>query len=1615
MADSSVLLEVIVEGKNIKLVQRDVEELGNSINRTSSAQDRNTTSSRRNTSAMDEGTAAANRYSRGQKGVAGATSNTTKAFSKQRDLIGGGGFVAAYATIAANVFAITAAFDVLRRNAALRQLEEGLNQVGAAAGRNLPLVAERLQEITGYAIDSGQAMRSTALALSAGFSTKQLGDLAKVARGASIALGRDMGDALDRLVRGTAKIEPEILDELGIIVRLDDAVRDYAASIGTTANKLTTFQRSQAFLNATVEQGLKKFGDLNEVVEPNAYDQLAASFKDLGKAILDLTKYIDPVIRFFAANSFALGGALALIGAALLKSILPGLQSVASASAAFSATVARQAKMAATTVNTQWTTQINNVVAAANKMGTALNNSMRNALPALQQGNLTIKQLQRELRFVTQAETLRFNALKAQGLGATQTKINEYNATVALRQEIEKLIETESRRNVSGQTGQTRRGQSVSARATSRTLTQIGNATNPIQLLSATMRGLGVQIQNVGRQAGRAWGTLGAGQGILVGLRVAATAAGNAIKILGFAFLNAIPFIGQGLFIFSLIKPLLDSMFGQDKYTKAANSATEAFSNFALVAERLNKVLGDIKRTEIDKFFARLTVQAGNAKEVSEAVAAYKKSLVDEETKEEINDLGATIYRLQSQIEQYQSSSNPELFTESIEDSTRLLEAARAKLQKLTAESTDITPDNKGGAIQVINIAIERLRATGLAQQNADGKWVGALADNAEAYQNIITNIKNGTITTLQGVEDAAIAAGKGSEAAVSAQKAIEEGWSEISKAQTAATTKGETEYTQFASLISKQANEVREVWKKAGLSIAEGGKEVRESLSSSKEITNLRKNIKLVGDTVDQNFNSRLEEAISNFTDFGSVFDSPASILEAVGVILEENNGIINVSKEKAAELTAQAKAFGEVSKANVGIARIQAELQRQATDEQIKGVRATLENEKLMNGESAKAIKLRAELVALEAKRLDDADQIFMIEQASVNQAKRLLDISNKITAAKNAQRKAALDQLRLEMEIANAQTFGSTSLSADQEVTLAKKAAEDIQKIENEKYGLKIQGIMLEWQLLNAQMDLEKAKIDRLVKEGKLSAPEAEKLKGTISNVQSSGTGLAQAQIEAANAERELNIARAEGAVSIAEALRDEKLRTLEIEKQQTLIESLSRFKGTSALVGKMSDALFEDKKALLESQIAAANAASDTARAAELINELKKVEIQQEDALLERRLQNAAALGGQYQYYVQMTEQAKLLKEELDGMVASGAISQQDANMVTLLNSVENLKGSLRSTAQAFREIGPEGELMGGFLDSFVNMADTIQNAMNVIGDANASMGDKVMAFASGAMGVAQQLGSMYSATAKMKVQQIDNEIAAEKKRDGKSKESLAKIASLEKKKEAQQRKAFEMDKKMKIAQTVMATYQGAMSAYSAMAGIPVVGPVLGALAAAAVIAMGAQQIAAIKSSTFEGSSTPSAGGEMAKVSAGERRSTIDLATSKSASGELGYLRGESGTGGPENFTPAFMGSKYRAMGGSTGYVVGEQGPELFVPDRPGTVVPADDTRAITGQAPNVNFNINAIDARGVEQVLLEQRGNIIGMLRESANSYGNGFFEEVDLGLYTPSAMGAKRA
>lgn len=77
--------------------------------------------------------------------------------------------------------------------------------------------------------------------------------------------------------------------------------------------------------------------------------------------------------------------------------------------------------------------------------------------------------------------------------------------------------------------------------------------------------------------------------------------------------------------------------------------------------------------------------------------------------------------------------------------------------------------------------------------------------------------------------------------------------------------------------------------------------------------------------------------------------------------------------------------------------------------------------------------------------------------------------------------------------------------------------------------------------------------------------------------------------------------------------------------------------------------------------------------------------------------------------------------------------------------------------------------------------------------------------------------------------------------------------------------SENRKMFEVGKAGAIAEATVNTYKAATGAYSALSGIPVVGPALGIAAAAAAVAYGSQQVQSIQSQSFGGGSGPSAAG------------------------------------------------------------------------------------------------------------------------------------------------------
>ncbi|XAI98081.1 tail fiber protein [Escherichia phage YJin-2024a] len=289
-------------------VSRSVKAMGNDVAAaTEKVQDRLYDTNRAlggTTRGFNDTAGAAGRASRALGNTSGSARGATRNFAAMAKI--GGGLPMLYAGIASNLYVLQAAFEQLKIGDQLNRLEQFGVIVGAQTGTPVQSLARSLQEATGYAISFEEAMRQASTASAYGFDAEQLSKFGLVARRAAAVLGVDMTDALNRVIKGVSKQEIELLDELGITIRLNDAYADYvkqlnAANTGITynINSLTTFQRQQAYANAIITESTKQLGYLDEVLKLTPWELFAANANSaLRKVQQAAAKYLGPMMDY---------------------------------------------------------------------------------------------------------------------------------------------------------------------------------------------------------------------------------------------------------------------------------------------------------------------------------------------------------------------------------------------------------------------------------------------------------------------------------------------------------------------------------------------------------------------------------------------------------------------------------------------------------------------------------------------------------------------------------------------------------------------------------------------------------------------------------------------------------------------------------------------------------------------------------------------------------------------------------------------------------------------------------------------------------------------------------------------------------------------------------------------------------------------------------------------------------------------------------------------------------------------------------------------------------------------------------------------------------------------
>ena len=1409
--------------------------------------------------ATDKTTKARNRFSKGEKGVGQAGLSSAKSFSKmQQTMVGGGGLVGAYATLAANVFALTAAFGILQRAAAASQLAEGLAYTGAVAGRNLPYIADQLKKITGEAVSTADAMSVVALATSSGFSSSQIGKLGEVAKGASLALGRDMGDALNRLIRGSAKLEPELLDELGIMVRLDDAAQTYATQLGTTVENLTQYQKRQAFVNAVIKEGEAAFSGIANAVQPNAYDQLAAGLQDLLKDFVTLlNKGIAPLVRMFSKSPSALLGGVLLFASTIRSTLLPGLTQGAQRMAAFAQEAQKTAKASLSQITT--TGKLPAIYGSLTKK--------------IQEGTASAKDF-KDAQASLGASLQKHNSDLVHNKNLQDTTTQKYKDKVHTINEVK--VAQASLTNV-----ELSNAKALTAGSKAATINAAANLD-----LKGVINGVKGSMAAYRLELGLTSATSKAAGFSFANLKVSLMGLGLSFKALGTIILSALPMLAMIPMILGLGKEAWDKWFGDSDTVKEQKEIFESFEQINEAGMQLNKTLLDIELRKAptqgwDTFSAKLTTAAGVAAQVrdriNDAVGVQMKAKTLA-----LRDAFNNVTEAQKALKDSSKGAGSDMA--GVAEAANL-SLAIAKLKELKDAYNQLDPKT---LLQGLKEAEMIIIATG----NQDG----ALKHTQEQIRLMTILAAKGTATAEEIGKIMSLPSS--AETTVTLLESMNAGLNSFSEDLAKFSQKVETPFDKMSAGLDEA---VAALTQKVTVSTGMG-----YFTKTSKEAKKLREELEK-GETP----LSKFVKGFATKADGGDpvvTLNRMNDALKANIKIMQENPSKIKAEQAALKKLNDTRKVSGSITKSAHAM---EDEIIR-LKDEALKAELKNLETLNLTGKKTAEILEIDAKIAANAADKKLQARKNLEILQGEQGFKKLILAQDQKSVDIAKAKLSRTQDQARAAMIAANAadpRRNRSASLNAADELKLLEDSKKDRETIAVLEFNIAVQRTDMEYDLL--------------------------KMKAKLLKKQGEGDAEFQASITAYEAQ----------------------LETMGLAALENLGEGLIE------TLRKIND--LTKPKAAVRAEVLGA-----TGTSAYDVN---------------RNQQTAAGEGGDI----------------------TGALGGDKA---TLTDKLAVMKATIAPIEEALRKLGPDGELVAAVSSSSINIATSWTTAFDEIEGKVNTMSEKA-AIANAVANTIAQTAQIMQAASAARIAGIDKEIAAEKKRDGKSKESLAKIKSLEKKKEAMARKAFEQNKKMQMAQIVASTAAGVMGI---LGNESIKVGSLAFILAATVAAMGAAQLAIVAGTSYQGGG--SAGGASAagptSVSVGKRGNSSDMGKSQSARGELAYFRGEQGTGGAENFRSAFYGKKHRAAGGNTGYVVGEQGPELFMPDRPGTIVPADDT-AGAGGATNVTFSINAIDASGVEDVLAQQQGNIIGMLRQAANSYGEEFMEDLDESTYTTPA--ARRA
>ena len=128
---------------------------------------------------------------------------------------------------------------------------------------------------------------NNAMILGVSRNSDEMAEMFDIAQRLGRALGRDTRSSVESLITGIGRQSRLMLDNIGLIVKSEEAYKTLARALNKNVSNLTDSERKQAFLNATMESARQKVSEFGAETlgAVDKFDALSASFENLGSRL----------------------------------------------------------------------------------------------------------------------------------------------------------------------------------------------------------------------------------------------------------------------------------------------------------------------------------------------------------------------------------------------------------------------------------------------------------------------------------------------------------------------------------------------------------------------------------------------------------------------------------------------------------------------------------------------------------------------------------------------------------------------------------------------------------------------------------------------------------------------------------------------------------------------------------------------------------------------------------------------------------------------------------------------------------------------------------------------------------------------------------------------------------------------------------------------------------------------------------------------------------------------------------------------------------------------------------------------------------------------------------